>query len=66
MDAKQPEMETITRKIDEIGQLQKNMMMSRVEVFSKSKKYCLLRSMSNSDPGFVRKWKGGPRWDETP
>jgi Spy/CpxP family protein refolding chaperone len=37
MDAKQTEMETITRKVDEIGQLQKNMMMYRVEVFLKVK-----------------------------
>lgn len=37
MDAKQPEMEAITRKVDEIGQLQKNMMMYRVEVFLKVK-----------------------------
>ena len=37
MDAKQLEMEAITRKVDEIGQLQKNMMMSRVEVFLKVK-----------------------------
>jgi Spy/CpxP family protein refolding chaperone len=37
MDAKQTEMEAITRKVDEIGQLQKNMMMYRVEVFLKVK-----------------------------
>jgi Spy/CpxP family protein refolding chaperone len=37
MDAKQTDMKVITSKVDEIGLLQKNMMMYRVEVFLKVK-----------------------------